>query len=246
VILVYEEGVKDGRRLLDALKRACEKKWVVILKSGATPLGARATLSHTGSLSGQDAIYDAAFRQAGAVRAHSLEEMIDLAQVLSTQPKMAGKKVGVVTSSGSLGALCSDALFREGLELAEWSGPTLDKVRRLAPGYLNVKNPLDTGPSGIFKDAVETVFADPNPDGFIFIPVVPFAAVSLWKNLGFNALTWLGDWRLFRQKAKNKPAVAVLLGAKEWTEDLKSMVGDEVACVSSPENAAKALARLLR
>jgi acetyl-CoA synthetase (ADP-forming) len=246
VILVYEEGVKDGRRLLDALKRACEKKWVVILKSGATPLGARATLSHTGSLSGQDAIYDAAFRQAGAVRAHSLEEMIDLAQVLSTQPKMAGKKVGVVTSSGSLGALCSDALFREGLELAEWSGPTLDKVRRLAPGYLNVKNPLDTGPSGIFKDAVETVFADPNPDGFIFIPVVPFAAVSLWKNLGFNALTWLGDWKLFRQKAKNKPAVAVLLGAKEWTEDLKSMVGDEVACVSSPENAAKALARLLR
>jgi len=247
VILIYQEGVKDGRRLLSALKKSCEKKWVVILKSGSTPLGSKATLSHTGSLSGEDAIYDGAFRQAGAVRANSLEEMIDLAQVLSTQPRLGrGKKVGVVTSSGSLGALTADALFREGLELAEWSEATLDKIRRLAPGYLNVKNPLDTGPSGIFKDAVEAVFEDPNPDGFIFIPVVPFAAVSLWKDLGFNALTWLGDWKVFRQKAKHKPAIAVLLGAKEWTEDLKSMVGEEIACVSSPENAAKALACLMR
>jgi len=244
VILIYQEGVKDGRRFLAALKKACAQKPVVILKSGRSPLGKQAALSHTGSMSGEDKIYEGAFRQAKAVRAGSLEEMIDLAKVLSTQPKMTGNKVGIVTSSGSLGALASDALHKNGLELAQWSELTLKAIREIAPSYLNVKNPLDVGPSGIFKQAVETAFADPDADALMFIPVVPFAAVSLWRELGFNAMNYLGDWKEFRKKAPNKPAIAILLGFKDWLQDVQNMCGDQIACVISVDAAAKALAAL--
>jgi acyl-CoA synthetase (NDP forming) len=245
-IMVYEEGVKDGKRLLEGLQKACAKKPVIILKSGRTPLGRAATLSHTGSLSGEDEIYDGAFCQAGALRANSLEEMIDLAKILSTQPKMAGNKVGIVTTSGSIGALTSDALFRNGLTLAQWSNDTFERVRKIAPGYLNVKNPLDVGPSGILKEAVEAVFQDPNPDGFILIPVVPFAAVDLWRVFGFSATNYMGDWKSFRSKAASKPAIAILLGCRDWTEEIKKMCGDEIAAVNSIDAAAKALAFLKR
>ena len=245
-IMVYEEGVKDGKRLLDGLKKACAKKPVIILKSGRTPLGRAATLSHTGSLSGEDEIYDGAFCQAGALRANSLEEMIDLAKILSTQPKMSGNKIGIITTSGSIGALTSDALFRNGLTLAQWSSATFDHIRKIAPGYLNVKNPLDTGPSGILKEALEAVFQDPNPDGFVLIPVVPFAAVELWRGFGFSALNYLGDWKSFRAKAKNKPAVAIMLGSRAWADEIRKMCGEEIACVNSVDAAAKALAYLCR
>ena len=158
VILIYQEGTRDGRRLLQALRQACRKKPVVILKSGRTPLGKMATLSHTASLSGEDGLYDAAFSQAGAIRAASLADMIEITKVLTTQPPMPGKRVGVLTTSGSLGAMTADALFEEGLQLASWSRSTFEKVRQAAPDWVNVKNPMDIGPSGIFPTALEADF----------------------------------------------------------------------------------------
>ena len=90
-------------------------------------MGKMATLSHTASLSGEDGLYDAAFSQAGAIRAASLAEMIEIAKVLATQPPMPGRRVGVLTTSGSLGAMTADALFEEGLQLASWSPEHLRK-----------------------------------------------------------------------------------------------------------------------
>jgi len=246
VILIYQEGVRDGRRFLQGLKNATAKKPVVILKSGRTPLGSRAALSHTGSLSGEDLIYDAAFKQGGAVRAESLSEMIDLAKVLSTQPKMLGKKAGILTTSGSLGAITSDALYGYGLGLAEWSEQTSDYLRKLAPGYLNVKNPLDVGPSGIFKPALDTIFSDPNPDGYLLIPVLPFAAIEGFRSFGLTVKNYLGDWAAMREKAKGKPVITILLGYKDWREDIERICGEAIACVDSPDSAAKALWALSR
>jgi acyl-CoA synthetase (NDP forming) len=246
VILIYEEGARDGRRLLQSLKWACRQKPVIVLKSGRTPLGQMATLSHTASLSGEDRLYGGAFTQAGAIRASSLAEMIELTRVLSNQPPMAGKKVGVLTTSGSLGAMTADALFDEGLQLASWSPNTFERVRKAAPGWVNVKNPMDIGPSGIFPMALEAVFSDPNADGFILIPVIPFAAIEIWMRMGVNIKTILGDWPNFRSRIKNKPVVTVLLGGKEWLEQLKELGGENIATVSSPEAAAKALGALAR
>ena len=246
VILIYQEGTRDGRRLLQALRQACHKKPVVILKSGRTPLGKMATLSHTASLSGEDGLYDAAFSQAGAIRAASLEEMIEITKVLSTQPPMSGKKVGVLTTSGSLGALTADALFEEGLQLASWSRCTFEKVRQAAPGWVNVKNPMDIGPSGIFPTALKAVLSDCNADGYVLIPVIPYAVIDIWQRVGVPIQKILGNWLELRAAAKGKPVVQVLLGGKDWLAQLKDLGGDVIAAVNSPEAAAKALAALAR
>lgn len=246
VILIYEEGARDGRRLLGALQRAGRRKPVIILKSGRTPLGRQATLSHTGSLSGEDKIYDAAFRQAGVVRAADLSEMIDLARVFLSQPPMKGKRIGILTTSGSLGAMAADALYNEGMELSPWAPDTIQKVRNAAPGWMNVKNPLDVGPSGVFPIAAEALFSDPNPDGYMLIPVVPHAIYETWSRLRIEVPQILGDWRVLREQAAGKPVVAVLLGSKEWRSRVLELCGNSIAAVNTPEEAAKALAALYR
>ena len=246
VIMIYQEGAKDGAKFLKALKKATAKKPVVILKSGRTPLGRRATLSHTGSLSGQDDVYDGAFRQGGAVRAGSIQEMIDIAKVLSSQPKMKGHKVGVVTTTGSVGAMAADALCKNGLELADWSSETVEKIKSIAPGYLNIKNPLDLGPSGIFLPALEIALSDPKPDAFILIPVIPFAAIENFRKFGFGAKEFFGDLKVLREKAKSRPVIAIMIGYREWLEEMKGLCGETVAFMESVDNAARALSALCR
>ena len=246
VIVIYEEGVKDGRRFLEALRQTCRKKPVVILKSGRTPFGQQATLSHTASLSGEDRIYDAAFLQAGALRASNLSEMIELTRVLSVQPPMKGKKVGILTTSGSLGAMTADALYRDGLELAAWNQTTIQTIREAAPDWVNVRNPLDIGPSGIFPTALQAIFSDRNPDGFILIPVIPYAAIEVWLRLGLNAKALLGNWPDLSEKTRGRPVVAVLLGCQEWMKQVRELCGEAIATVNTPEAAARALSSLYR
>lgn len=246
VILIYLEGTKDGPRMMGALRRACRKKPVIILKSGRTPYGREATLSHTASLSGEDRIYDAAFRQAGAIRAANLQEMIEIARVTTTQPPMAGRRIGILTTSGSLGAMTADAAYLEGMELAGWDQSTIQKIRSKAPNWVNVKNPLDIGPSGIFPAACEAIFSDPHADGFILIPVIPYTPIEIYFRLGLQTKQLLGDWPVLRGKISGKPVVSVLLGYEGWTQQLKDLCGETIATVSSPEAAVKALSALNR
>ena len=246
VILIYLEGTKDGPRMMGALRRACRKKPVIILKSGRTPYGREATLSHTASLSGEDRIYDAAFRQAGAIRAANLQEMIEIARVTTTQPPMPGRRIGILTTSGSLGAMTADAAYLERMELAGWDQSTIQKIRSKAPNWVNVKNPLDIGPSGIFPAACETIFSDPHADGFILIPVIPYTPIETYFRLGLQTKQLLGDWPVLRGKISGKPVVSVLLGYEGWTQQLKDLCGETIATVSSPETAVKALSALNR
>jgi acetyltransferase len=246
VILMYMEGTRDGVGFLDALRRTSRKKPVVILKSGRTPYGREATLSHTASLSGEDRVFDAAFRQAGAIRAENLQEMIEIARVLTTQPPMKGKRVGVLTTSGSMGAMVADAAFGQGMRLPSWKSETVERIKAKAPGWMNIRNPLDIGPSGIFRPACRAVFSDPNPDGFILIPVIPYAAIETWMRLGVKVRDMLGDWPVYRETIPEKPVIAVLLGYKEYIEQIRDLCATAVATVSSPEAAVRALSALHR
>jgi acyl-CoA synthetase (NDP forming) len=244
VILIYMEGTKDGPRFLEALRRTCGIKPVVILKSGRTPYGKEATLSHTASLSGEDRLFDAAFRQAGAIRAMNLQEMVEIARVFLSQPPMRGRNIGILTTSGSLGAMTADMAYQEGMRLPPWEPDTVERIKARAPGWMNVKNPLDIGPSGIFRPACEAVFADPQPDGFILIPVIPYAAVEIWIRLGAQVRDMFGDWPDYRQAIPGKPVIAVLLGYRDFLSQIKDLCGTAVATVSSPEAAVRALSAL--
>jgi acyl-CoA synthetase (NDP forming) len=246
VILVYMEGTPDGPGFREALRRASRKKPVVILKSGRTPYGREATLSHTASLSGEDRVFDAAFRQAGAIRADNLQEMIEIARVFTTQPPMKGKQVGVLTTSGSMGAMVADAAFMEGMRLPSWELNTAERIKPKAPAWMNIKNPLDIGPSGIFRPACRAIFSDPNPDGFILIPVIPYAAIEIWVRMGVKPREMFGDWPVYRQTIPEKPVIAVLLGYKDYVDQIRELCGTGVAAVSSPEAAVRALSALHR
>lgn len=143
VVALYIESVNDGRAFLHALTACAERKPVVVIKAGRTRAGARATASHTGSLSGADAVYDAAIRQAGAIRARSVDEMMDLCTAFSSLPPMKGKRLLIVTNSGGPGVLAADLAEELGLDVSEPCAASKAGLGDFIPGHASLKNPVD-------------------------------------------------------------------------------------------------------
>ena len=121
LILLYVESFGNPRRFGRLARRVARRKPILALKSGTTASGQRAASSHTAALAGSEAAVDALFHQAGVIRASSLEELIDVAALLSSQPEPKGRRVALLTNAGGLGILCADACEAAGLELPELS-----------------------------------------------------------------------------------------------------------------------------
>jgi len=144
VIMAYVEGVRDGARFRRALALArANGKPIVIMKVGRSEIGARAASSHTASLAGSDAIYDALFRQYGVHRAATTEEQIDIAYACARGIFPKGNKLGVVTLSGGAGVLISDAAERYGMDVAPMPDAAQTILKELLP-FATVVNPVDT------------------------------------------------------------------------------------------------------
>lgn len=243
VVALYLEGASDGKRLRESLARICRIKPVIVLKSGRTAEGVSATASHTGSIAGEDAIYDALFAQTGAVRAPDVASMIDYVSVFDSQPLPQGNRICILTTSGSMGAVAIDASIRAGLNSAKLSLDTLAKVRQNAPPWMNVKNPLDVGPSGVFRFAFEAVLDDPSVDMVLMFATVPYSVVEAFRPLGMTAQAWLGPLGELRKRAPQKPVVLSVLGHPDWRKMLSEMA-DGIAMVEYPEGGARALSAL--
>ncbi len=244
VIMVYLEGAAKGRRLMSSLARVTQRKPVLILKSGRTEPGKRATASHTGSLSGEDNIYRAAFGQAGAIRAENLSQLIDLARVFTTQPLPKGNRLGILTTSGSLGALATDVAVSGGLAVPSLSPLTMRKAQELSPGWMNVRNPLDIGPSGIYGKLLPMLLADPEIDMVLAIMVIPYVAIMHFKTAGITAKDWFGDIASIRVQYPDKPLLGVVVGYHEFLNDIHSLCGPSIPVFTSPEPAAQAMVML--
>jgi acyl-CoA synthetase (NDP forming) len=144
VIMAYVEGVRDGERFRRALELArANRKPIVMMKVGRSAIGAQAASSHTASLAGSDAIYDALFRQYGVHRATTTEEQIDVAYACARGIFPKGNKLGVVTLSGGAGVLISDAAERNGLDVAPMPEAAQKILKELLP-FATVVNPVDT------------------------------------------------------------------------------------------------------
>jgi acyl-CoA synthetase (NDP forming) len=143
VITAYMEGCKNADRLIAALKLArAARKPVIAMKVGASAVGAAAAATHTASLAGADAVFDAVFRQYGVYRAHSLEEMMDVAAAALTSPLPKGRRLGIVTVSGGAGVMASDEAEKIGLEVPELPKVAQDGVKAAMP-YASARNPVD-------------------------------------------------------------------------------------------------------
>jgi acyl-CoA synthetase (NDP forming) len=144
IIAMYLEGVKNGRKLFDLVKRINRTKPVIILKGGLTESGAKAVLSHTGSLAGEEQYWHAFFKQTGAVRAHSLEEMAHTTLALLKTGKPEGRGMVVFGAGGGVVVGASDACSRVGLTLPTFSETMQTTLRSFIPPAGNmIKNPLD-------------------------------------------------------------------------------------------------------
>jgi acetyltransferase len=172
VILMYSEGLPKGEEFINIARSVTRRKPVVAIKSGVTQSGSRAVSSHTGSLAGSEQAYEAAFRQAGVLRAESMEEMFDMALALGYQPSLAGDQIGIITNAGGPGILATDALERNGMNLARLELETVRALNDYLPSAASSANPVDVlgdARSDRYAFAIDKVASDPNVDGVMII-----------------------------------------------------------------------------
>ena len=143
VVGLYIESASGGRPFMEAVQACTARKPVIVIKAGRTQSGQRATLSHTGSMAGADAVYGAALAQGGAIRVHTIEELFDLAKGFVHVPHMRGQKVAIVTNSGGPGVLAADRAEEVGLDVAEPSPAIREKLAAFLPSYCALQNPID-------------------------------------------------------------------------------------------------------
>ncbi len=174
IILSYVEGVENGSGLLRSLKRVSRKKPVVVIKAGSTGAGARASASHTGAMVGSDAVFEAALRSSGAIRAQDIEEMVDYAAALSSQPIPRGNRVGVITLGGGWGVMAADALAHQGLDVVGLRPETIDRLNAILPPYWSRGNPVDLVAGlkdGDFKKPLTTLLESDYIDSLMLLGI---------------------------------------------------------------------------
>lgn len=140
----YLEGARNGRKLRQAAQEALRlRKPILIMKVGATRAGARAASSHTGSLAGDDLVYDAFFRQMGIIRIETLEELTSFVTVHRSGRLPAGNNVAILSMSGGAGVMMADKCERLGMHVPEFKGETLRLLKSYLPAFGSAKNPVD-------------------------------------------------------------------------------------------------------
>ena len=239
VILLYLESFGNPKKFSEIARRVGRKKPIVVVKSGRSAAGARATSSHTGALiAASDVTVDALFKQAGVIRTDTLSELFDVASLLANQPLPKGNGVGIVTNAGGPGILCADSCEARGLNVATLSEDSQKRLHEfLLPGASS-QNPVDmiaSAPAEHYQRALEIVSADPNVDALIVIftpPLVTRAADVA------NAIV-----EAAKTMDNRKPVMAVFLSADTSPEELSSAA---IPSYKFPETAAIALARAAR
>ncbi|WP_425320116.1 acetate--CoA ligase family protein [Phormidium tenue] len=171
-IVIYMESIGDARSFLSAAREVALSKPIIVIKAGRTQAAAQAAASHTGALTGSDAVLDAAFRRCGVLRVDHIDELFDTAEVLAKQPRPRGPRLSIITNAGGPGVLATDALIRAGGTLAELSAASLDALNGALPSHWSHGNPIDIlgdAEPARFAQALKTTLADPDSDGCLVV-----------------------------------------------------------------------------
>ena len=238
-ILMYVEGIRDGRRFISALRAAARVKPVVALKVGRHASGSRAASSHTGALVGSDAVFDAALRRSGTVRVRTYTQLVAAARLLAACRGRGGGSLAIVTNGGGPGVMAADSATDNGVRLATLAAPTIERLDAVLPAQWSRANPVDIvgdAPAQRFADATQTVLEDPGVDALL----VMYSPVAVTPPADAARAVVDGMRRANRQKA--------VLGA--WLGDLRP--GDARQYLESqgipnfytPENAVEAFSYL--
>ena len=154
---MYVENITNIRNFMSAARSVSRVKPIIALKAGRSESGASAAASHTGALAGEDSIYEAAFKRAGILRVHELQELFDCAEFLAKQKQPKGSRLGIITNSGGPGVMAVDELSLHGLEPAELTPETIKKLDELLPRHWSRSNPMDILGDSSPEDYLQTV-----------------------------------------------------------------------------------------
>ncbi|HEU0247480.1 MAG TPA: GNAT family N-acetyltransferase [Gaiellaceae bacterium] len=238
VVLLYLESFGNPRRFGRLARRVARRKPILALKSGISAIGQRAASSHTAALAGSEAAVDALFHQAGVIRATSLEELMDVAALLSSQPEPKGRQVAVLTNAGGLGILCADACDAAGLEVPELAPETQHELAQFLSPEASLRNPVDMlggATAGMYARALPLVLGDSQVDALVvlFVPTVTATAEEVAQAVD----------RAVAETRPAKPVLAVVMTAEGIPPPLRQGDG-HVAAFAYPESAARALGRV--
>jgi len=239
VVSIYLEGVRDGRRLMEAIRRTAPVKPVVVIKVGRSQVGERAVASHTGSLAGSSAIYLAALRQAGAVLVETFEQLLDVSKGLSMQPPSRGRKVFVITNGGGYGIMAVDELERRGMILPEVPEHIKDTLRGEFPPYYSIENPMDLTANSTpdqYRRAMELLGSSDACDSLLVIPLLGIP--------GFDPMEVAEVVVDFGKRFEKPIVVSFVSHTKETDEAKEFMEENNIPVYESPERAALVLQKL--
>jgi acetyl coenzyme A synthetase (ADP forming)-like protein len=238
LILLYLESFGNPRRFGRIARRVARRKPILAMKSGRSRAGARASASHTAALAGSEAAVDALFHQAGVIRADTLDQLLDVASLLSTQPLPHGRNVAVMTNAGGLGILCADACEAAGLELPELTEATQAALAAGLPAEASLTNPVDllgSATGATYEAALPALLADPRVDAAIILFVPPVVA-------GAEEVAGAIRRAVDGMKALDKPILAVVMSG-DGTPAVLRAGARPIATFGYPESAAAALGR---
>jgi acetyl coenzyme A synthetase (ADP forming)-like protein len=238
VVLLYVESFGNPRKFARLARRVARRKPILAMKSGTTGAGARAARSHTAALAGSEAGVDALFRQAGVIRAETLAELLDVAELLATQPTPRGRRVAVLTNAGGLGILCADACAVAGLELPPLDEQTQRALADVLPAEASLANPVDMlggATAETYAGALGHVLADAGVDAVVVL-FVPAATTTADDVAAAVARTVAAADDL------DKPVLAAVMSAEGIPPALRAGPRP-VAAYAYPESAARALGR---
>jgi len=235
VIAMYIEGIKDGKKFLEVARRA--RKPIVAIKAGRTLAGSAAASTHTGSLSGSDAVYDSAFKQVHIQRAYDVIELFDFARALAYQPHAPGNRVGIISNGGGAGIMIADWCESIGLKVPNLTKKTVEALRPHLPSITTARNPLDVTGDARFHRYHATgsiVLSDPNVDSLVMTCV--HAGIARPKEYVAAVIKLVEE-----KKNLKKPIVACWVGGPEIDEVVQELRVKNIPVYSSAMRAAKAV-----
>lgn len=240
VITAYLEGIEDGAAFIETARQMTKRKPIIAIKSGTTEAGARAVSSHTGTLAGSERAYESAFHQAGILRAHSVEELLDTAMAFARQPLPPNDQVAVVTNAGGPGIMATDALGRNGLGLASLTSETHAHLRENLPPAASPHNPIDVLGDALadrFALALKAALADPNV-GSVLVVLTPQVMTQIEETARLIGEIACGQ--------KEKPVLTCFMGQATIGEGVRILTEHHIPNYRVPERAVAALGALVR
>ena len=240
LILMYVENFGNPRRFLEIAGRITPHKPIVVVKAGRSIVGARAASSHTGALAASDTSVDALMRQAGVLRARSVEELFDMAMALSVLKPPRGRRTAILTNSGGPGVLAADALGDHNVDLVEFGPETVAKLAPLYPPEASIRNPLDMIASANaqgYRTALDAILDDSSVDMAvaIFTPPLGVSTEEVAEAIGAAA-----------ERHPEKPVISVLMGRAGLPQGKAELLACGVPAFVFPESAARAVGALVR